>query len=60
MLVLSRRIGEEIYIGDDIRIVVLEHRGDKVRIGVDAPKAIRVFRSELLTAEQRERMESKR
>lgn len=49
MLVLSRRVGEGIVIGDDIVITVLEVRGDVVRVGVDAPRAVQVRRRELLT-----------
>ena len=48
MLVLSRRVGESIVIGDDIVVTVLEFRGDVVRIGVDAPRHIQVHRQELL------------
>jgi carbon storage regulator len=48
MLVLSRRMGESVVIGDDIVITVLEYRGDVVRIGVEAPRHIQVRRAELL------------
>jgi len=48
MLVLSRRVGESIVIGDDITITVLEFRGEVVRIGVDAPRSVQVRRQELL------------
>lgn len=48
MLVLSRRLGESIVIGDDIVITVLEVRGDVVRVGVDAPRSVQVRRQELL------------
>ncbi|HET7388202.1 MAG TPA: carbon storage regulator CsrA [Nocardioidaceae bacterium] len=49
MLVLSRRIGESIVIGDDVVVTVLEIRGDVVRVGVDAPREVQVRRQELLT-----------
>ena len=49
MLVLSRRIGESLVIGDDIVVTILEQRGDIIRIGVDAPRHIQVSRQELLT-----------
>jgi carbon storage regulator len=47
MLVLSRRLGEEIVIGDNIHIVVLAVLGEKVRIGIRAPAAVRVDRLEV-------------
>lgn len=49
MLVLSRRIDEAIIIGDDVRIVVLDIDSDRIRIGIDAPKDMRIFREELLS-----------
>jgi carbon storage regulator len=48
MLVLSRRIGEVVVVGDDITITVLEVRGEVVRIGIEAPKSVGVNRAELL------------
>jgi len=48
MLVLSRRTGESVVIGDDVTITVLEVRGDVVRIGIDAPRSVAVHRAELL------------
>ncbi len=48
MLVLSRRVGESIVIGDDVTVTVLEVRGDIVRIGIDAPRSVAVHRAELL------------
>ncbi len=48
MLVLSRRAGESVVIGDDVTISVLEVRGDVVRIGIDAPRSVAVHRAELL------------
>ena len=47
MLVLSRKKNESIVINDDITIVVVEIRGDKVRLGVDAPKEVPVHRKEI-------------
>lgn len=48
MLVLSRRPGESIVLGEDITITVLEVRGDVVRVGIDAPRSLKVHRAELL------------
>jgi carbon storage regulator len=48
MLVLSRRLGESVVIGDDVVVTVLEIRGDVVRLGVDAPREVQVRRQELL------------
>ena len=50
MLVLSRRKNQVIEIGNDIKIVVVEIRGDKVRLGIEAPIAIPVHRQEVATA----------
>ena len=47
MLILTRRIGEVLMIGDEIKITVLGVRGHQVRIGVDAPKNISVHRKEI-------------
>ena len=47
MLVLTRRGGESVRIGDDITVTVLEDRGRQVRIGIDAPKEITVHREEV-------------
>jgi carbon storage regulator len=50
MLVLSRKKNESIVINDDITIVVVEIRGDKVRLGVEAPKEVPVHRREVFDA----------
>ena len=50
MLILSRKINEKIMIGEDISISIIEIRGDQVRIGVDAPKTVKVFRREVFDA----------
>ena len=53
MLVLTRKRKEEIRINDDITIVVVEIRGDKVRLGIDAPKDVTIHRQEVYDAIQR-------
>lgn len=53
MLVLSRKAGEEILIGDDVRLQVVDIRGDKVRLGIDAPKELAVHRHEVWEAIKR-------
>jgi carbon storage regulator len=50
MLILSRKTNEKIMIGDDISVSIIEIRGDQVRIGVDAPKTVKVFRQEVFDA----------
>jgi carbon storage regulator len=48
MLVLTRRVGEEVLIANDIRVRVLEVRGHQVRLGITAPPSVHVAREELL------------
>lgn len=50
MLILSRKINEKVMIGEDISISVIEIRGDQVRLGIDAPKNVKVFRQEVFDA----------
>lgn len=50
MLVLSRNTDEKIHIGDNIVITVVEVRGDRVRIGIDAPRDVSVHRQEIYDA----------
>lgn len=59
MLVLSRKKNESIVINNDITIIVVEIRGDKVRLGIDAPKEIPVHRQEVYDAIQRSNAEAK-
>jgi carbon storage regulator len=47
MLVLTRKVGQSIVIGDEIEVVVLEVRGEQVRIGIRAPKTVSVHRKEI-------------
>ena len=57
MLVLSRQKDESIVIGDDVEITIVDVRGDKVRLGITAPKNISVHRREVYDAIQREKKE---
>ena len=54
MLILSRKINEQIKIGTDITLTVIEIRGDQVKVGVEAPKHVKVFRQEVFEAIQNE------
>ena len=54
MLILSRKIDEKIKIGDDITITLIDVHGDQVKIGIEAPKNVKVFRQEVLDAIQTE------
>ncbi len=55
MLVLSRQRDESIIIGDNVEIIIVDVRGDKVRLGITAPKEIPVHRREIYDAIQREK-----
>lgn len=58
MLVLTRKSGESIIIGGDIKITVVQVKGKQIRIGVEAPKEMQIFREELLeTIENNEGVE---
>ena len=58
MLVLSRQRDETIMIGDEVEITVVDIRGDKVRLGVRAPRHVRVHRKEVYEAIQQENAEA--
>ena len=53
MLILTRRVGESIVVGDDIVLTVFEVRGDAVRIGIEAPRSVKVNRKEIYEEIQR-------
>jgi carbon storage regulator len=55
MLVLSRKKNEVIRIDDEIEVMVIEIRGDKVRLGIKAPQSVQVHRQEIYEVIQRER-----
>ena len=54
MLVLTRMLRESIDIGDNVKVTVLDIRGNKVRLGIDAPRSIRVDRSEVTELREKE------
>jgi carbon storage regulator len=58
MLVLTRKVHQSIMIGDEVEIVVLEVRGEQVRIGIRAPKSIPVHRKEIYEQIQAENIEA--
>lgn len=60
MLVLSRQRDESIIIGDNVVVTVVDIRGDKVRLGIEAPKEVPVHRQEVYDAIQRENLKSGR
>jgi carbon storage regulator len=58
MLILTRRVGESLIIGDDVTVTVLGVKGNQVRIGVDAPKQVSVHREEIYERIQKEKESS--
>ncbi|MCQ2572408.1 MAG: carbon storage regulator CsrA [Treponema sp.] len=54
MLILARKIDEKIKIGNDITLTIISVQGDQVKIGVEAPKNVKVFRQEVFDAIQEE------
>ncbi len=56
MLILTRKVGECLRIGDDISVIVLSQKGNQIRIGIDAPKHVSVHREEIYDRIQAERV----
>lgn len=57
MLILTRRVGESLMVGDDVTITVLGVKGNQVRIGVNAPKEVGVHREEIYQRIQKEKLQ---
>lgn len=60
MLVLTRKPNESIMIGDDVEVSVVEVKGDQVKLGITAPKSIKVHRKEIFLAIQSENIDASR
>ena len=57
MLILTRRIGESLMIGDNITVTVMAIKGGQVRMAIDAPRSTPIYREELLKQKEAERLE---
>ena len=58
MLILSRKINESIMIGDQVEISVVDNKGDQVKLGIKAPRQVKVFRREVYAAIQEENLKA--
>lgn len=58
MLICTRKLGEKIYVGDDVVITVTDIDRGKIRLGIECPKDVPIFRRELLSPERRAEIES--
>jgi len=47
MLILTRKPGESLYIGDDVKVTIVEIKGNQIRVGIDAPADLRIYREEI-------------
>ena len=58
MLVLSRKINQSIVIGDNIEIMLVDIRGDQIKLGINAPKSVKIFRKEVYEEVKSENLEA--
>lgn len=58
MLILTRKLGEGLFIGDDIRITVIEIRGKQIRLGIEAPQSVVVLREEIYRRIQEQNLQA--
>lgn len=58
MLVLSRKINQSIVIGDNIEIMLVDIRGDQIKLGINAPKNVKIFRKEVYEEIESQNLES--
>ena len=58
MLVLSRKINQSIVIGDNIEIMLVDIRGDQIKLGIHAPKSVKIFRNEVYEEVKSEHLEA--
>jgi carbon storage regulator len=58
MLVLTRKLNESIMIGDEVEVTVVDIKGDAIKLGIDAPKDIKVHRKEIYLAIQHENIDA--
>jgi carbon storage regulator len=55
MLILTRRVGEKLIIGEDVTVTILSLKGNQIRIGIDAPRSVKVHREEVYERIRKER-----
>lgn len=59
MLVLTRKVGEQIYIGPDTKLTITEIRGNQIKVAIEAPKRVEIIRGELLETEEKPKVKRK-
>ena len=58
MLILARKLNESIIVGDNVEIIIVDFKGDQVKLGIKAPKDVKVYRGEIYDAIQKENIEA--